>query len=69
MRPFVRDSEPPVCQRCDDEYLLRDNCEPTKFCDECSHAALSEAEAALASAQARIGELEARDAIHCRENG
>ena len=37
-------NEPPICERCEDEYSLRDGMEPTKYCDACAHQTVSELE-------------------------
>lgn len=39
--------EPPTCARCHDEYSLRDGMDPTKYCDECAQARVSELEPML----------------------
>ncbi len=33
-----------VCRMCGDEYMLRDGCDPTKYCDLCSHKAVKNLE-------------------------
>lgn len=39
--------EDPTCLRCEEQYSVRDGCDPTTFCDRCAHDI---AESALAFA-------------------
>lgn len=35
------------CQRCGNEYLLRDGDDPTPYCDRCAHAVIEERDAEI----------------------
>jgi hypothetical protein len=38
-----------VCASCHRDYSLRDECEPTKYCDACAHERVAELEAQVAA--------------------
>ena len=43
-----------TCQRCDRTMRLRENCEPTPFCDECAHLEVERLQRELADENARM---------------
>jgi uncharacterized small protein (DUF1192 family) len=51
------DDEECVCARCHADYYLRENSEPSKYCDACAHGAVDELEAQLSQAQVEIHRL------------
>jgi hypothetical protein len=51
------DDEECVCARCHADYSLRENSEPSKYCDGCAHGAVYELEAQLSQATAEIAAL------------
>lgn len=48
----MSENEPPCCEKCGDEYWLKDGMEPSKYCDPC-------AQEVVISLEARVAELEA----------
>ncbi len=54
------DDEECVCAKCHEDYSLRENSEPSKYCDACAHGVVAELEAQLTQAQAEIAALEKR---------
>lgn len=38
-------NEPPVCEKCGDEYWLGEGCEVSKYCDPCAQERVAEVEA------------------------
>ncbi len=43
-----------VCAKCHEDYSLRENCEPSKYCDRCAHDLLASAEIRIADAQTLV---------------
>jgi hypothetical protein len=50
-----------VCARCHRDYSLRENCEPSKYCDACVHDVLAAAERVIDAARAMYPHARSRE--------